>query len=69
MVVDQDDRRGRFVEGFFQNAADVHGGLGRRPLGDILFAKALVLSVQEDSNDNLLTLAGETRAEVVGDSL
>ena len=69
MVVDQDDRRGRFVEGFFQNAADIHGGLGRRSFGDVLLAKALVLSVQEHGDDDLLTLAGEARAEVVGDSL
>ena len=27
--MDQDDRGGRMVEGFFQNAADINGGLGR----------------------------------------
>ena len=66
MVVDQDDSRGRFMEGFFQNAADIHGGLGRCPFGDILLAKALVLTIQEHGNHNLFTLAGETRTEMVG---
>ena len=66
MVVDQDDRGSRFMEGFFQNAADIHGGLGRRPFGDVFLAKTLVLAVQEHGYHNLLTLAGETWTEMVG---
>ncbi len=69
MVVDQNHGGGREVERLFDDAADVHGGLGRCSLGDVLLAKALVLSVQEDGDDDLLTFAGETRAEVVGDGL
>ena len=65
----EDDRRGRFVKGFFQNAANIHGGLGRRPFGDVFLAKAVVLSVQENCDDDLLTLGSEAWAEVLGDSL
>ena len=54
------------MEGFFQNAADIHGGLSRRSFGDVLFAKVLVLTIQEHGNHNLFTLAGESRAEMVG---
>ena len=64
--MNQDDSRGRFMEGSFQNTADIHDGLGRRSFGDVLFAKALVLAIQEHGNHKLFTLASETRTEMVG---
>ena len=39
------------------------------PYRDVFLAKALVLPVQEQGDDDLLALSREERAEMVGDSL
>ncbi len=44
VIVHENYRRGRFMEGFFKNATDIHGSLGWCPFGYVLLAKALVLT-------------------------
>jgi len=57
------------MERFLQNATDINSGLGWCPFGDVLLAKTLVLTIQKYGNNNLFTLAGETRTEIVGNGL
>ena len=60
MVVNQDHGGGGNMECFLDHTADVDRGLGGRAFGDVLLPKNLVLSVQEDSDNDFLALAGET---------
>jgi hypothetical protein len=67
--VDQNHGGGRKTKCLFNDAANVHGSLGRRPFGDIFLSQELVLSVQEDGSDYLLSFASKQGTKMVGDGL
>lgn len=66
MVVSEHDRRGGGTQGSLEHTPDVHRGLRGSAFADHLLFEQVILPIEKESYDDLVSSPGEPRLEVGG---